>query len=58
MQASERLPPHTANIRQACYKCFKAEAGASLRKCSKCCRVAYCGTGCQKADWAQHKAMC
>ncbi|KAF8884511.1 hypothetical protein BD779DRAFT_778684 [Infundibulicybe gibba] len=45
MQASGRLPPHTANIRQACYKCFEAEANANLRKCSNCYRVAYCGIG-------------
>ncbi|KAF8884513.1 hypothetical protein BD779DRAFT_778840 [Infundibulicybe gibba] len=58
MQPDERLPPHTARIGQACYKCFKAEAGANLRKCSTCLRVAYCSVDCQKADWARHKAIC
>ncbi|KAF8884512.1 hypothetical protein BD779DRAFT_778683 [Infundibulicybe gibba] len=58
MQTSKGLPPHTTKIGQACYRCFIAEAGANLRKCSTCLRVAYCSVDCQKADWAQHKAIC
>ncbi|CAA7264046.1 unnamed protein product [Cyclocybe aegerita] len=50
-----RIPPVTANARQACYQCFKEGV---LQKCSGCRRVSYCGAACQKANWSTHKGMC
>ena len=32
--------------------------GVPLKKCSVCAVAAYCGTGCQKADWKVHKGQC
>ena len=29
-----------------------------LQKCSVCAVAAYCGAGCQKADWKAHKGQC
>ena len=29
-----------------------------LKKCSMCAIAAYCGAGCQKADWKAHKGQC
>jgi len=46
MNLAQRVPPMTANIGQACFKCFKDETqGINLQKCSRCRRVSYCGSG-------------
>ena len=29
-----------------------------LKRCSTCRIVQYCGTGCQKSNWAAHKLIC
>ncbi|TFK62891.1 hypothetical protein BDN72DRAFT_776554 [Pluteus cervinus] len=61
MQA-QRVPPTTAYLGLACYRCFKEQrelsGGAELKKCSQCRRVSYCSPVCQKGDWAQHKTFC
>ena len=31
---------------------------ARLLTCSRCRRVKYCTSACQKADWKDHKAEC
>lgn len=42
----QRVPPLTANLGQACYKCYKDEGAALiLQKCAKCRRVSYCSAG-------------
>ncbi|KAK0451217.1 uncharacterized protein EV420DRAFT_1274421 [Desarmillaria tabescens] len=54
-----RIPPLTANYCQACYSCFKTEGpNTKISRCTRCKRVSYCGTDCQKKDWRQHKAIC
>jgi hypothetical protein len=46
----------------ACANCGLKAGGPSspvlLKKCSRCRRVKYCSTSCQKAAWAGHKAHC
>ncbi|KAF9022153.1 hypothetical protein BDZ89DRAFT_1070891 [Hymenopellis radicata] len=53
------VPPIIANQHVICMKCFKEDGtDTKLSKCTRCKRVSYCGSGCQKDDWAQHKAIC
>ncbi|TRM60620.1 hypothetical protein BD626DRAFT_504661 [Schizophyllum amplum] len=55
----QRIPPHTAYVGQACFKCHKSvEESASLKTCTSCRRVRYCSVQCQKDDWKAHKAFC
>ena len=30
----------------------------TLKKCSRCGKAQYCGQGCQKEDWKEHKTIC
>ena len=39
----QRIPPLSANLGQACYKCFAEKPGIS--KCSACKRIGYCSSG-------------
>ena len=39
-----------------CVVCDKG--GDSIKKCSKCFSVSYCGRDCQVGDWARHKRLC
>eukprot|EP00004_Rigifila_ramosa_P006668 TRINITY_DN1758_c0_g1_i12.p1 TRINITY_DN1758_c0_g1~~TRINITY_DN1758_c0_g1_i12.p1 ORF type:complete len:903 (+),score=178.72 TRINITY_DN1758_c0_g1_i12:636-3344(+) len=40
-------------------KCaFCGLSDAALKRCSKCYRVGYCNTSCQKNHWSAHKADC
>ena len=41
---------------QSCWSCGATDV--PLKKCSGCAVAAYCGTGCQKADWMAHKGRC
>ena len=49
----QRLPPRQ---RKSCWSC--GVTGVPLKKCSVCAVAAYCGAGCQKADWKVHKGQC
>ena len=40
----------------ACVVCHKD--GDSIKQCSKCFSVAYCGRECQVGDWTRHKRLC
>jgi len=41
-----------------CHKCRrKTDDGATLRYCQRC-KVGYCNSECQHADWASHKLFC
>lgn len=40
-----------------CTTCSESD-GVSLSRCSKCGTAAYCSSGCQRTDWAVHKAVC
>ena len=51
--ASQQLPPRP---RKSCWSC--GATGVPLKKCSVCAVAAYCGAGCQKADWKAHKGQC
>ena len=35
-----------------------AKDGDSIKKCSKCFSVSYCGRECQVGDWVRHKRLC
>ena len=48
----DALPPP----RKSCWTC--GVMGVPLQKCSVCAVAAYCGVGCQKADWKAHKGQC
>ncbi|KAI9351730.1 hypothetical protein DFJ73DRAFT_365824 [Zopfochytrium polystomum] len=53
--------PDDLHLNTHCARCFAAAgAGActSLSQCAACKHVRYCSTGCQRADWPQHKAEC
>ncbi|KAK7052839.1 hypothetical protein VNI00_004158 [Paramarasmius palmivorus] len=39
-----------------CFVCGKK--GDVVRECSGCALVEYCGRGCQRADWKEHKDAC
>lgn len=44
---------------QECATCHAWRTTAhKLARCSGCLSVNYCNTACQKADWANHKAVC
>jgi hypothetical protein len=51
-----------AEEEDACANCGLKAGGPSssvlLKKCSRCKRVKYCSTSCQKAAWVGHKAHC
>ena len=49
----QQLPPRP---RRSCWWC--GVTGVPLKKCSVCAVAAYCGAGCQKADWKAHKGQC
>lgn len=55
----EDIPCPVKIVGKACGRCG-AHAGAKsgLKKCGKCGKVLYCGTGCQKKDWKAHKPFC
>ena len=50
---SQQLP---SRPRKSCWSC--GATGVPLKKCSGCAVAAYCGVGCQKADWKAHKGQC
>jgi len=45
-----------------CRNCGKREKdlpkGAKLKKCTRCSKVLYCGSQCQKKDWKKHRHEC
>ena len=49
----QQLPPRP---KKSCWSC--GVMGEPLKKCSLCTVAAYCGAGCQKADWKVHKGQC
>ncbi|KAJ7207455.1 hypothetical protein GGX14DRAFT_455536, partial [Mycena pura] len=51
--------PWPALMGMNCHHCFKGmEVNVKVFKCSRCRRISYCGTECQKSDWETHKDMC
>ena len=52
-QQQQQQPPPP---RKSCRSC--GATGVPLKKCSVCAVAAYCGAGCQKADWKVHKGQC
>jgi hypothetical protein len=50
---SERFPSNGK-----CRVCAKNRNGAGLLMCSRCRKVSYCSTECQRADWKKHKVSC
>jgi len=45
-----------AEVKRECSSC--GEASESLKHCTRCRKVSYCGRSCQEADWPRHKSMC
>ena len=41
-----------------CHGCGRTEPAVTLRKCSRCNGVFYCGPSCQRSDWVSHKSHC
>jgi hypothetical protein len=41
-----------------CRRTNEMMKGGKLRECTGCGTVWYCGSACQVADWAEHKAAC
>lgn len=41
-----------------CHVCRKSGNEIKLKRCTACYQVAYCGSVCQRNDWAQHKVDC
>ena len=60
---SKTTPPRTAGDAKApstagaarCAKCGKGHGGM---RCSRCRKITYCSTECQRQDWKSHKAKC
>ncbi|KAJ7660904.1 hypothetical protein DFH06DRAFT_988531 [Mycena polygramma] len=51
--------PWAALVGLICHYCFKGtHVNVEVLKCSKCHRISYCDTECQKSDWESHKVMC
>ena len=48
--------PSIVRTKKLCWSC--GATGVPLKKCSVCAVAAYCGAGCQKADWKAHKGQC
>lgn len=48
-------PRMFGHIEDACKVCGEKDDN---KKCGRCKSVYYCGTGCQKVDWYQHKKHC
>eukprot|EP00057_Strongylocentrotus_purpuratus_P014458 XP_011668932.1 PREDICTED: ubiquitin carboxyl-terminal hydrolase 19 [Strongylocentrotus purpuratus] len=49
------MPPallHCSHCKKSC------EKGRSLKRCTKCYRVAYCDQACQKSNWNTHRPTC
>ncbi|KAF7325008.1 MYND-type domain-containing protein [Mycena kentingensis (nom. inval.)] len=49
-------PRPTTPDKDACFKC--KTTGVPLMCCGKCRAIFYCGKGCQKDDWKDHKDLC
>ncbi|KAJ7642052.1 hypothetical protein FB45DRAFT_901686 [Roridomyces roridus] len=41
-----------------CIKCYKIMDRNKLKLCARCQLAFYCGSECQKKDWAEHKKVC
>ncbi|KAJ7140427.1 hypothetical protein C8R46DRAFT_1135612 [Mycena filopes] len=51
--------PWLAVVGGACYRCHAQPGGeVSLKRCSSCRLVSYCGSSCQRHDWSEHKQFC
>ena len=46
----------SSNMSQPCSVC--SITTSTMRTCGRCGVRAYCGVGCQKADWGRHKNIC
>lgn len=55
MSGSASAPPRADDAPKLCTFCGKADA---KNRCSRCQSVHYCGQGCQRLDWPEHKKLC
>ncbi|KZP26720.1 hypothetical protein FIBSPDRAFT_854383 [Athelia psychrophila] len=51
-------PLHKHGTCENCVKTRRCEGLGALKSCSRCLRVSYCSTDCQKAHWKHHKPAC
>ena len=52
---SDSIGKAVGKIARECHICVRPQARL---RCGKCQLVRYCGTECQRADWAAHKPTC
>ena len=58
-ECTQRVSIKSLSSMSTCNGCNKEFPNKSLRKCTGCHSVAYCGIDCQKKDWlTQHKSEC
>ena len=44
--------------KRICGLCGRDGENVHYHKCGHCRRIRYCGKGCQRAHWREHKAVC
>merc|ERR1712098_767287 len=49
---------HEKNFVHGKNQCVVCGNTKSLKRCSRCFGVVYCGRECQRADWRRHKPLC
>jgi hypothetical protein len=54
--ADVALAIKTLALKETCSHCGKQSP--TLKRCSNCKQVSYCGAECQKAGWKKHKKKC
>lgn len=58
-QETHCMHPKITDSTVALYRCsWCGNPSAALRKCSRCSKTRYCDSGCQKAQWSEHKRNC
>ena len=51
-------PQRVLEFRRAARHCCAVCGQPGAKKCGRCMKARYCGSDCQRADWASHKTVC